>query len=83
MGHWNYRVCKRVDAAGEILYGVHEVYYNDDGSFRAATELPVPLEENAPGELTETIARVVLASSKPVVDITNPDELKELEWSSS
>jgi hypothetical protein len=28
---WNYRVMKRKNESGEYDYGIHEVYYNEEG----------------------------------------------------
>lgn len=31
MSHWNYRIMKRYSEQGEYEYGIHEVFYDDEG----------------------------------------------------
>lgn len=38
MGHWNYRVIKKLSSSGEYEYGIHEVYYDKDGNVEAWSE---------------------------------------------
>lgn len=38
MGWWNYRVMKRLNSQGKYDYGIHEVYYDDDGKINGWTE---------------------------------------------
>lgn len=39
--HWNHRVVKKVYENGEIQLGIHEVFYNEDGSIYAYTTDPM------------------------------------------
>jgi hypothetical protein len=45
---WHYRVIRK---AGR--YGVHEVYYDDDGEIRSCSEEPVRLEAQSLEDLRE------------------------------
>lgn len=37
---WNHRIWKRTTLSGEVLYGVHETYYNKSGEICGATSEP-------------------------------------------
>ena len=50
MGHWNYRVIK-CDTDENIVYRIHEVYYNDNGEIEGFIEDPV----HASGESFEEL----------------------------
>lgn len=45
---WNYRIVKYRDGSG---WGVHEVYYDEEGQARAMTTLPVGFTAETKGEL--------------------------------
>jgi hypothetical protein len=48
MSHWNYRVMKRENDAGEFEFGIYEVYYDDDGrvqGWKADSMVPVCASE--------------------------------------
>lgn len=47
VSHWNYRVMKTVMGSGEILHGIHEVYYIDgEPSSYSSTEAVVGWDED-------------------------------------
>ncbi len=41
MSHWNHRVIKKIYEDGEEEYGIHEVFYNTDGTIFGYTQEPV------------------------------------------
>ncbi len=41
MSHWNHRVIKKTFENDEEQYGIHEVFYNDDGTIFCYTQDPV------------------------------------------
>jgi len=47
MGHWNYRVVRKV-VDDEVIFGIHESYYDNDGNLEGITENPISIyaEEN-------------------------------------
>lgn len=53
---WNYRVMKRKNESGDYDFGVHEVYYDENGNVISWTEksiIPVcPSEEGLAHELS-------------------------------
>lgn len=66
---WNYRVMRCVSDAGEVNFGVHEVYYNDEttDSPRAySADAMAPYGETFE-ELRKDFARFEAALTKPVL----------------
>ena len=53
MSHWNHRVVKRITE--REVYGIHEVFYNDDGSINAYTKEPIRAQCESIEELREYI----------------------------
>jgi hypothetical protein len=64
---WNYRVVRRQDESG-IWYGIHEVYYSDDGRPTACTEDAVKPGGDTLEELRNDIRYFKEALEKPVLD---------------
>jgi len=64
---WNYRVVKRT--VGEATgYGIHEVYYSDDGSPEMCSEHPSLPYGETPDELAQDLLHFAQALEKPVLD---------------
>ena len=62
---WNYRIVTR-DAGAS--YGIHEVYYHEDGTVRAWSEEPIsPWGEN-PVELKCELEYMMRAFEKPFLE---------------
>ena len=71
---WNYRVVVK-----RGFYGIHEVYYGEDGSIKAATENPVFIGSSSQSfsELKSEYERIGEALRKPAIlytDIGEDDE---------
>lgn len=70
---WNYRVVRQVeiDERGreEVCYGIHEVYYDEDGVPTTCTVNPVAPFGESPDELAEDMDRMRKALEEPVLDI--------------
>lgn len=64
---WNYRVIRHT-VDGETGYGVHEVYYNEDGKPIACTEEPAKPYGETPDELAKDVLHFASALEKPVLD---------------
>ena len=60
---WNHRVLRYEDGT----FGIHEVYYNDDGEPWGFTESPAAEGDN-PEELIETLTRMVACIAEPVLN---------------
>ncbi len=50
---WNYRVVKTVHEDGYTSYGIHEVFYDDDGLPCACTQDPIDVFADSEQELRE------------------------------
>ena len=75
MAHWNYRVVHKVigmPGRTEDSYGVHEVYYFDEGTGEpqpgSCTETPVEPYGETLEELREDFQRHLDALDKPVLE---------------
>lgn len=71
---WNYRVCKtfigdEVDGGSEVSYGIHEIYYAEDGAIRFWTESAVAPSGETLHELKIDMLHMVEALAKPVINL--------------
>ena len=68
--HWNHRVIKKEcrNDADETTYGIHEVYYNNNGVPTMCTEEPIRLLGDSVKDLKETLERMMKALDNPVLD---------------
>ena len=66
MAHWNHRVIQRI-VGDEVEFGIHEVYYNDDGDVEGYTEQPVRVYGETLDELRETLERMLRCLDHPVI----------------
>lgn len=69
---WNYRVVKRTESVphfGEpvISYGIHEVYYNENGKITGLTVEPIKIIADNHLELYDTIDRITKSLNKKTV----------------
>jgi hypothetical protein len=69
---WNYRVIARRTPQNEWTFGVHEVYYADDGTIDAWSEEPITPFGETLGELRDDIIYQQAAFTK--VALTPEDE---------
>lgn len=78
--YWNHRVIEVVDANGEKHYGIHEVYYDNDGNPRAYTENAVGVtwsEGDSPLQVLEWMTNCL---SKPFLKKSDFPESAPLDW---
>lgn len=67
MSHWNHRVIKRTTER-EVLYGIHEVFYNDDdGSIYAYTKEPIQAQCESIEELREYVQWMLECIDKEIL----------------
>lgn len=67
---WNHRVIKQAYLCYdeyETIFGIHEVYYNEDGSLRNYTTDPVAPIGADMDELRWTLEKMLMALDKPVL----------------
>lgn len=75
---WNHRIIRHDD--GRLA--IHEVYYDQYGAPDMVTEDPVPCvgypeDGDALGDLRRTIARFLLATGKPILDMRQFEAAEE------
>lgn len=75
---WNYRIVKQAKIEGEETYGIHEVYYNDDGSIQGITMEPVAIISESEQGLKEVIGMMHEAFNKKVLAIGDLNAANEM-----
>jgi len=68
---WNYRVVKKTNTGYDNLeeyYGIHEVYYSEEGVPEMVTVEPVGPAGDTLEELKQDLAYMLEALKKPVLD---------------
>ena len=76
---WNYRAVKTVTKIPlgdtDISYGIHEVYYDDNGDIVNISEsLAHPISDDLEG-LKWNLERMMEACNKPIIDYNSGEEL--------
>jgi len=76
---WNYRVVKTVTKIPlgdtDISYGIHEIYYDENGDIVNISEsLAHPISDDL-GGLRWNLKRMMEACKKPVIDYNTGEEL--------
>ncbi len=64
---WNYRVLRR-EVAGETVFAIHEVYYDEKRKPEQCTAQPVVPEGRTRAALTRDVAHYTKALTQPVLD---------------
>jgi hypothetical protein len=64
---WNYRLVKCTQG-DLVLYGIHEVYYDDHGAPESITELPVSVTEESKGDIMTTLRHMERALTMPTLN---------------
>lgn len=81
MAHWNYRIVKHDEEFDS--YGLHEVYYDDDGYPIGMTKNPVELSATSRERLLQQIETALNdAKNRPLLDeseIPGNDEYDPME----
>ena len=63
---WSYRVVKKED-----IYGIHEVYYDDDGKPDVCTENSITMDANSADDLEWMIKQFKIAMNQPWLNYTD------------
>lgn len=66
MSHWNHRVMKRKLESGDF-YGIHEVFYNEDGSIWSYTVDPIEVVGESIDELKQTLEWMLKCLDNPIL----------------
>lgn len=68
MATWNYRLMKHENDKGEVFYGVHEVYYDENGDIEGWSEESVSPVKESVDELKEELERMMMSFEKEMLD---------------
>jgi len=63
---WSYRVVKKED-----IYGIHEVYYDDDGKPDMCTENSITMDADSADDLEWMIKQFKIAMNQPWLNYTD------------
>lgn len=78
---WNYRVIRTIDPNGDEYYGIHEVYYDDEGNPVSCTENSVnPIGESVE-DLSHTVIYMMRAFTEPVLEMRQFEVNNDVEKS--
>lgn len=73
--YWNHRIVRRTLESGDVVYGVHEAYYDDNDKVAMITAEPVRLDSETLNDLKRTWAMLMEAFAAPVLDFDQiPEE---------
>ena len=70
---WNHRVIRQV-CDSEVLFGIHEVFYRDDGTPDLCTVDAIGVCAEGMDELTQTLEWMQKALGQPVLEMTDSEE---------
>lgn len=78
---WNYRITKEVYnhkylAEPETIYGVREVYYDDNEDIVNFSEKPIIIGDSLQ-EVKDTLTRMIECCDKPVLDYNTGENIQE------
>ena len=64
---WNYRLVKRTHG-DDVLYAIHEVYYDDHGTPESITESPVGVTAESKSDIMTTLRHMERALTMPTLN---------------
>ncbi len=76
MSHWNYRVIEYDEKFIGVTCGIHEVYYEDDGSIYTWSARACGIQGDSLEELSMEADRMMQAITLPVLKLS---ELEDME----
>ena len=74
--HWNHRILKTV-VDGEVSYGIHEVFYDDDGSLMGCSEEPIGIVSETIEGCRRDLKLMETAFKKPVLEKKIFEDMEE------
>ena len=76
---WNHRVVRRfypnTHMDDSILYEIHEVYYDKDGTIGSITQEPISIMEETVDDLRKTVERLTKCLESPIIDYETLEEI--------
>lgn len=76
---WNYRLTKetihnRYLAEPEILFGIREVFYDENGNISGFSEEPDVISDSIDG-MKDILTKMLKSCNKPVIDYNTGEEI--------
>lgn len=71
---WNHRIVRR-NYSGDVMYEIHEVYYDKDGKVSGLTQEPISIMEESLEDLKKTIERLQNCLEKSIIDYETNEEI--------
>lgn len=76
---WNYRLTKEIIqdkylAEPEILYGIREVFYDENGDISGFSEEPDVISDSIEG-MKDILIKMLESCNKPVIDYNTAEEI--------
>ena len=78
---WNYRITKEIRHhkylhEPETLFGIREVYYDENGDISGISEMPDIIAESV-DELKNILGRMTECCDKPLIDYNTGEEIQD------
>jgi hypothetical protein len=78
---WNHRIIRRIylntHMDDSILYEIHEVYYDSDGTISSITKEPISIMEESVDDLRKTVERLTKCLEQPIIDYDTLQEIQQ------
>lgn len=68
---WNYRVVRKVYNDETILWGIHEVFYDDEGNPKAVTVDAIAPESESEEGIKTVLEWMLAALEKPILEYSD------------
>jgi len=69
MGTWDHRITREQLTTGEYMFAIREVYYDHDGQPDGWTADPIAALGESPGEVADTLHRMIESLERGVLDL--------------
>jgi hypothetical protein len=79
-GMWHYQIGKKMTKAGEVFYGIYEVFYRGEDSEKPFlySETPEQVIGESPDDVKEQLAMMMLDALKHgIIDLDDPNSLDQ------
>ena len=79
---WNYRLTKEIIhnkylAEPEIIYGIREVFYDENGDISGFSEEPDVISDSFDG-MKDILTKMLEGCNKPLIDYNTGEEIQEV-----
>lgn len=79
---WNYRLTKEIIrnkylTEPEIIYGIREVFYNENGDISGFSEEPDIISDSIDG-MKDILTKMLESCDRPLIDYNTGEEIQEV-----